>query len=323
MPIKADCSACGHSFNAPSKYAGKKVRCPKCKEPLVIPAAKSSSVSKSAGSKVAVKCDCGKKFAAKAEWAGKKVKCPACSNPVRIPGGKAPAAKAAAKPKTKAKPKPETAAEPNVAGLFDEVGYNVEDGSAHRKCPECRAAMSDDAIICIDCGYNENTGKKMETYRPVTAEDRASAAEKPDPGAAGLKAAAARGGKSVPGDVSFLNTVVGITGIIPPLLFGLLFVLAGNGLEAMKQNPDTAEAVKILEPLMAEIPLRIGISIVIYTLPAFIAIYLLNKGNNIGRFIAMALGGLSLLGFPCFTVLGGLILWKAFSEQVKSHCGVS
>jgi|GEM_PF-3105330 len=291
----------------------------------MIPAAKGASTAKSDGksdsSKIAVKCDCGKKFAAKAEWAGKKVKCPACSSPVRIPGGKSPAKKSAAKPKPKTKSEPEAPA-PTVAGLFDEVGYNLEDGSAHRKCPECRAAMSDEAIICIQCGYNENTGRKMETYRPITAEDRAKAAERPDPGAAGLNAAAALRNKRAPADVSFLSTVVGITGIIPPLVLVVLMVFANNVLEALKQTPDAEELVTLLEPALAEIPIRIVISIVIYTVPAFVAIYLLNKGNGIGRFIAMAIGGISLLGFPCFTILGSLILWKANSEAVKLHCGV-
>lgn len=193
MPIKADCSSCGHSFKASSKFAGKKVRCPQCKEPLRIPDVTSSSgkggTAVAAASKIAVKCDCGKSFAAKAEWAGKKVKCPACAKPVRIPGGKAklPAKKTPPPP-------PVPASNVSIGGLFDEVGFNTEDGSAHRKCPECRAPMSDEAVICIDCGYNENTGKKLETYRPVTAEDRAKKAEKPDPGMSAMKKKKSGGG---------------------------------------------------------------------------------------------------------------------------------
>ena len=315
MPIKADCSACGHSFNAPSKYAGKKVRCPKCKEPLVIPAAKSSSVSKSAGSKVAVKCDCGKKFAAKAEWAGKKVKCPACSNPVRIPGGKAPAAKAAAKPKTKAKPKPETAAEPNVAGLFDEVGYNVEDGSAHRKCPECRAAMSDDAIICIDCGYNENTGKKMETYRPVTAEDRASAAEKPDPGAAGLKAAAARGGKSVPSEVSTVTTILYVLAALSILQVVFLWYSVNSGANSIPGLD--AQMIDMMKSMMTVV---VVLSVLVGVIPSVAGAYLFSKGKPIGRIISMIIGGLSLFGFPIGTILGYIILKNSMSDAAKQHC---
>lgn len=194
MPIKAVCSSCSHSFSAASKYAGKKVKCPQCKEPLVIPAAgakavatsgdakgQGKAVAKSSG-KIAVKCKCGQKFAAKPELSGKKVKCPGCKEPIRIPGGTAAGAKNVPAKVTKkpAKSKAvstEVSAAPTIDDLFDEVGFNTEDGSAHRKCPECRASMPDEAIICIDCGYNEKTGKKMETYRPVTAEDRAKEAD--------------------------------------------------------------------------------------------------------------------------------------------------
>ena len=38
MPIKISCR-CGQRFQAPDKLAGKKVRCPKCGNPLAIPAA--------------------------------------------------------------------------------------------------------------------------------------------------------------------------------------------------------------------------------------------------------------------------------------------
>jgi hypothetical protein len=38
--------------------------------------------------------------------------------------------------------------------------------------------MAAEAILCIDCGYNENLGKKMKVVRPVTATDRAKKASK-------------------------------------------------------------------------------------------------------------------------------------------------
>lgn len=182
MPIQADCSSCGHSFQASSKYAGKKVKCPECKEPLTLPAAKSKAKasSKKNAAKITLKCKCGQKFNAKAELAGKKIKCPKCEQPIRVPAGNKIA---------KAKPPTQEA---SIGDLFDEVGFNTEDGSAHRKCPECRAPMTDEAIICIDCGYNENTGKRMETYRPLTAADRAKRMAKPDRPAGAQKGA---GGK--------------------------------------------------------------------------------------------------------------------------------
>ena len=61
--------------------------------------------------------------------------------------------------------------------LFDEVGL-ADDGTVGRKCPECRSLMKAEAILCIQCGYNENLGRKMKVNRPVTAADRANRAGK-------------------------------------------------------------------------------------------------------------------------------------------------
>jgi len=39
MPIKVICQSCQKELNAPEKYAGKRVKCPGCQEPLAIPGA--------------------------------------------------------------------------------------------------------------------------------------------------------------------------------------------------------------------------------------------------------------------------------------------
>ena len=204
MPIKVSCS-CGHAFKAPSKYAGKKVKCPKCKEPLVVPAAVATkgdastegAAKISRSKKIAVKCKCGKKFAAKAEYAGKKVKCPECGAPVLIKGSKSKQLKTTSGSAGKlAVNKPKSNVE-SMGNLFDEVGFNPEDGSAAKKCPQCRAPMRDEAIICIDCGYNESTGKVMQTYRPVTQEDREKNLEKEDRPVAGAKGSGKKSSSSL------------------------------------------------------------------------------------------------------------------------------
>ena len=45
MAIRATCGNCGSTFNARDELAGKKVKCPKCKARMVIPAAKAAPVS--------------------------------------------------------------------------------------------------------------------------------------------------------------------------------------------------------------------------------------------------------------------------------------
>lgn len=192
MPIQVACT-CGKKFNAPSKYAGKKVKCPECKEPVVIPNGKAPvpAAPKAVSDKVAVKCKCGKSFRAKPDLLGKTVKCPGCSKPIKIGGSSTP--KASKPSKAKADPKAQRAkAVPRkpMDDLFAEVGL-ADDGSGGRKCPECKSPMGAEAIICIDCGYNENLGRKMQVTRPVTEADRKAKAAGLEP----KTAAEAKGAK--------------------------------------------------------------------------------------------------------------------------------
>jgi len=51
MAIRATCGSCKGTFNARDELAGKRVKCPKCKERMVIPAAKSAPVSAASASR--------------------------------------------------------------------------------------------------------------------------------------------------------------------------------------------------------------------------------------------------------------------------------
>lgn len=183
MPIKAACS-CGHAFSAPSAYAGKKVKCPKCKNPLMVPAEGKASgkPSKSSSKKIRIQCDCGKTVQVKAELAGKKVKCPGCGKPLLV------------KAKQRVAKETSDGGDP-MQSLFAEAGL-TEQESGGRKCPECRSPMKPEAILCIECGYNENLGRKMTVKRPVTAEDRVQRAadRHPDPVAESAKGKKKKGG---------------------------------------------------------------------------------------------------------------------------------
>jgi hypothetical protein len=126
---------------------------------------------------IPVACQCGAKFAAKDELAGKAVKCPKCGQPLKIPAaGGAPASEApsaaakkpagAASPTKTATPKPQTpkptpAPVSAVADIFDEIG--IAGSKTGIRCPNCNADMQPGAVICITCGYNTQTKKKIET----------------------------------------------------------------------------------------------------------------------------------------------------------------
>ena len=162
MPIQVECK-CGNEFGAPSKYAGKKVKCPKCSDPLVVPQSNGKEKQNAAttGKAIPVKCACGKSFAAKPELKGKTVRCPSCKEPLKVgaPG------------------KPATSAGPEKASFTEDAFADIglrgsEEGGPGRKCPECRKPMGPEDILCINCGYNERLGRKMDVQRPVTQQDR-------------------------------------------------------------------------------------------------------------------------------------------------------
>lgn len=129
---------------------------------------------------ISAQCDsCSAKLKVRDELAGKRVKCPKCQKPFRIPGqAKAPQPTPARKPAAAAaaaRTKPSAAddyslAPPEVPAprshnplldLLDEAG--VESAARGAVCINCGADLKPQAIICVECGYNNETGKQLET----------------------------------------------------------------------------------------------------------------------------------------------------------------
>ena len=134
--------------------------------------------------------ECDKEMKAPAEAEGKKIKCKGCGKtfvalvevdeideidevdeievlddePKKKPAAKKPAPK---KPEPK-KPEPKKP-EPKKAGKADDedanpYGMTFEDLSA--RCPECANLMeSEDAIVCLYCGFNTQTREKPRTRK--------------------------------------------------------------------------------------------------------------------------------------------------------------
>ncbi len=93
---------------------------------------------------IKVTCSCGKTVSAKDELAGKRVKCPDCSEPISIPAESAFQEVGS-----------------DMAGLLDEIG--MEATRTGVRCPNCRSDLEADAILCVDCGYNLESGKVLKT----------------------------------------------------------------------------------------------------------------------------------------------------------------
>ncbi|MCI0357834.1 MAG: hypothetical protein L0211_05020 [Planctomycetaceae bacterium] len=127
MPIKVQC-ACGAAFAAKDELAGRTVKCPKCQQPLAIPAAGAA--------------------------------------PVAAQAAPAKQVQPAAVPRQVAAPLPsQTAPAPHPGGdIFAEAGLKAMQAGMS-PCPACTAPMAINAIVCIKCGYNKNIGRRMEVVK--------------------------------------------------------------------------------------------------------------------------------------------------------------
>ena len=101
----------------------------------------------------AISCTCGKSFRVPDHLQGKAVKCPACGEPIAVPASESSSA-AAQSAGSEAD---------GLEGLLDEV--ELKASSTGRRCPECRTDMLPDDVLCVKCGYNTETGRKLGTRR--------------------------------------------------------------------------------------------------------------------------------------------------------------
>ncbi len=94
----AACS-CGQKFRVRPEMAGKRAKCSKCGEIIVMPAAPPAAASPAAAASQptadVAECSCGVKFRVRPEMAGKQARCPKCKSVIQLPG-QAVAATAAA-----------------------------------------------------------------------------------------------------------------------------------------------------------------------------------------------------------------------------------
>jgi len=115
---------------------------------------------------ISATCDsCKESFRARDELAGKRVKCPKCKSPMAIPQATSkPARKpkpAATKPKSKPKPKPKPVAMDPMEALLNEA--NIGPINRGPMCPDCGTPVSQGTVICVDCGFNIETGSRLRT----------------------------------------------------------------------------------------------------------------------------------------------------------------
>lgn len=140
MPISVVCQ-CGAKLNAKEELAGKAVKCPKCSQPIKIPAAGTAAPTQPATAKPT-----------------------APNSPAKPTAPAKPSASDAPKPSkapAKAPAAPKPAADDPMGGLFDDIGLAPAPAKHDIVCPKCGAGMKEGAILCIACGFNTKTGKQL------------------------------------------------------------------------------------------------------------------------------------------------------------------
>tara|TARA_R110002049_G_scaffold72490_3_gene187287 strand:- start:61578 stop:62372 length:795 start_codon:yes stop_codon:yes gene_type:complete len=112
---------------------------------------------------IRIKCPCGKALAVKDEMAGKAVKCPGCGKVIRVPAAGQPqqAMIPAASPQPAAQ-LPSTATSSSLQDLFDEEGFSEQVAAV---CPSCKSTMTAGAVLCTNCGFNKETGQRMQAHQ--------------------------------------------------------------------------------------------------------------------------------------------------------------
>ena len=185
MPIKVKC-ACGHGFVARDEFGGKRVKCPACKQVLTVPDAPQASGGTPAGPAGAGGAKPGPGGTGEnPRSASQSISATRRSiSATRGGGGISATQKVAtiAPPKVPGKSNPgaNRPSQPLASNdrynplldLLDEAG--VKSQSALPTCPNCEAEMAPTAIICIQCGFNRETGERLETFSDVRFEDDTS-----------------------------------------------------------------------------------------------------------------------------------------------------
>ncbi len=284
MPITTRCS-CGARFAAPDKLAGRAVKCPKCSQPVRVQAADQPAAGV-ATDPIGVKCQCGKALKVPGKFAGKSVKCPACGKALAVPRPNRASAAAG-----------ERSTEDSVAGLLDEADLNLS--KTGRRCPECREDMQLDDIICIQCGYNTETGKKVKVKKA-----RKGAEDWQCP----LPDAAARGPtRPKPSSRSPSSSIRRLPWRIDGRRHRGVHGLSADAIGPEAGNrriPDRTDRIRRYV---------LGGFGVLVTVPCAVAAKLVETGKPAGRILSIVMGFVTLLGVPVAHLLLGVLVLRLFA----------
>jgi hypothetical protein len=105
---------------------------------------------------------CGKSYSWKPELAGKKVKCK-CGTPLRVPATDPAEDSFSDGFDDLAALGEGTVKEAPAAAEVAPVVKGKAPAAKGKKCPACESPVAADAVLCVNCGHNLKTGKKLKT----------------------------------------------------------------------------------------------------------------------------------------------------------------
>ncbi|HMP79707.1 MAG TPA: hypothetical protein PKD54_09670 [Pirellulaceae bacterium] len=194
MSIKAKCGHCQSSFSVRDEFAGKRVKCPQCAEPMTIPNKSSSPAQPARAGQSARPPAQGSgqpgtglspvlPHEAKPKSASKPVKpaSPPSQAPLPAAAGTRTAAAApmfigAAGAAYDAKQKPRRPAANTTSNYYNPLLDLLDEAEVVARprgtsCGNCGAEVQPNAIICVECGFNLETGEKLETAILIDDDD--------------------------------------------------------------------------------------------------------------------------------------------------------
>jgi hypothetical protein len=124
---------------------------------------------------------CKHVFTGAGALAGQQIKCPQCGAALQVAGASAPPSPASSAIRGVAGPSPAASEDPDelysLAEGNDRAVPRALGGPAPSSCPHCNAALTPDAILCVQCGFHLQLGRRLETEkdRPLSAAEAALA----------------------------------------------------------------------------------------------------------------------------------------------------
>ncbi len=147
--VKFQCTKCGKKMGVRPEYAGKKVRCSGCQEPIRVPLAKPQRAA-----------------------TGSPVTANSSQSSSSNSASGISLADLAAMEQSAAVQTVEMSGRNGPRGGIPQI----KDG---KPCPSCTASVKQDAVLCIHCGYNFDNGKQFKTKQD-SAISKALSSIKPD-----------------------------------------------------------------------------------------------------------------------------------------------